>query len=491
MEDRKAAAIVGGGVIGGGWAARFALHGWEVSVFDPDPQAAAVLATVERARKSYPALYDRLLPPMGKVSFVADLADVARNASWIQESVPERLEVKLATIGRIQAHCSADAVIASSTSGFKPSDLQQGSPRPGQIIVAHPFNPVYLLPVVEMVLSGANDPELADTAEAVLRQVGMHPLRVRAEIDAHLGDRLLEALWREALWLIRDDIATTGEIDEVMTLGFGLRWAQMGLFETYRIAGGPQGMEHFIRQFGPHLKAPWTRLTEVPDLDDALAAKIGSQSDRQSGSHSIEELEEIRDANLVTMLRGLKARNWGAGRFLRDCEDRVTTSPERGMDCCPMTTVERVIPPDWIDYNGHMNEARYLEIFSLATDGFLEAIGCDSAYVEAGRSYFTLETHIRHLDEAFAGDQIHVQTICLLGEGKKLHLMHRLSGATGESLATGEHILVHIDLSVRRSSDPDAGIARALADISSIHAAAGLPGWAQPRLSFRRKGSSE
>ncbi len=491
MDDRKSAAIVGGGVIGGGWAARFALHGWEVSVFDPGPQAESVQATIDRARTFYPALYDGLLPPMGRVRFATDLAGAVRNASWIQESVPEQLEVKLATIGRIQDHCPADAVIASSTSGFKPSDLQQGSSHPGQIVVAHPFNPVYLLPVVELVLSGASDPGLADRAEAKLRQIGMHPLRVRAEIDAHIGDRLLEAVWREALWLIRDDIATTGEIDEVITLGFGLRWAQMGLFETYRIAGGPQGMEHFIRQFGPHLKAPWTRLTDVPDLDDALAARIGRQSDRQSGSHSIGQLEEIRDANLVTMLRGLKSRNWGAGRFLRDCEARVATRPDRGLDCCPMTTIERIIPPDWIDYNGHMNEARYLEIFSLATDSFLEAIGCDSAYVESGRSYFTLETHIRHIGEAFAGDRVSVETCCLLGEGRKLHLMHRLSSAAGDPLATGEHLLIHIDLAARRSSEPEAGVAVALADISHIHAAAGGPEWTEPQLSFRRKGSRE
>ena len=119
----------------------------------------------------------------------------------------------------------------------------------------------------------------------VLSQLGMHPLRVRKEIDAHIADRLLEAVWREGLWLINDGIATTQEIDDAIRYGFGLRWAQMGMFETYRIAGGEAGMAHFIEQFGPALEWPWTKLMNVPDLTDELINKIASQSDQQSGQY--------------------------------------------------------------------------------------------------------------------------------------------------------------------------------------------------------------
>ncbi|MEO1331750.1 MAG: 3-hydroxyacyl-CoA dehydrogenase family protein, partial [Pseudomonadota bacterium] len=142
-------------------------------------------------------------------------------------------------------------------------------------------------------------------AEATLRTIGMAPLRVRAEIDAHIADRFLEAVWREALWLVKDGIATTEEIDDAIRYGFGLRWAQMGLFETYRIAGGEDGMTHFLQQFGPCLKWPWTKLMDVPDLDAALVDKIARQSEAQSGHHGIRDLERIRDDNLVAILRAL------------------------------------------------------------------------------------------------------------------------------------------------------------------------------------------
>ncbi len=150
----------------------------------------------------------------------------------------------------------------------------------------------------------------------------MYPLKVRKEIDAHIADRFLEAVWREALWLVKDGIATTEEIDESIRMGFGLRWAQMGLFETYRVAGGEAGMKHFMAQFGPCLSWPWTKLMDVPEFTDELVDLIAGQSDAQSGHLSIRELERLRDDNLVSMLRALKARGdgSGAGRVIREHE---------------------------------------------------------------------------------------------------------------------------------------------------------------------------
>jgi len=131
-----------------------------------------------------------------------------------------------------------------------------------------------------------------------------------------VGDRLLEALWREALWLIKDGVATTEQIDDIMTHGFGLRWAQKGLFETYRVAGGTAGMRHFLEQFGPCLQWPWTKLMDVPDLDDQLISRIVEQSDAQAAGRTVSELEAERDANLVALLKALRTENAAAGAFL-------------------------------------------------------------------------------------------------------------------------------------------------------------------------------
>ncbi|MEM1266466.1 MAG: carnitine 3-dehydrogenase [Pseudomonadota bacterium] len=458
------AAIIGGGVIGGGWAARFLLNGWDVTVCDPDPDAARKVRDVlANARRSLPALYDRALPAEGRLSFEVDLRAAVNGADWVQESVPERLDVKHRVLGALTEAAPAEAVIASSTSGFKPSELTAAGSR---AIVAHPFNPVYLLPLVELV----GEVSITARASEILRGIGMYPLTLRQEIDAHIADRLLEAVWREALWLIKDDIATTAEIDEAIRMGFGLRWAQMGLFETYRIAGGEAGMAHFLAQFGPALAWPWTKLMDVPDLDDALVAKIAEQSDAQSGHSSVRELERTRDDALVGMLRALRVAGQGAGNVLNAHEGCL---PEPAPALLPVTA-ERQVPVSWRDYNGHMNEAHYLELGSKATDRFMELIGADAAYVAAGCSYFTVESHVRYLAEVAPGDRLTVTTQVLDGAGKKLHLFHRVE-RDGTCAATVETLLLHMDLGTRRTSPPSAEVAANLKAWAAKHAALPLP----------------
>jgi carnitine 3-dehydrogenase len=470
------AAIVGGGVIGGGWLARFLLNGWDVAVFDPDPEAERKLSEVlANARRSLPGLYDEALPPEGRLRFCASLEEAVAGAQWIQESVPERLELKHRVLTEIQAVMANDAVIGSSTSGFKPSELGAGVPRPGQVLVAHPFNPVYLLPVVEVVPHTSAAEDVITGALQTLRSIGMMPLRLRREMDAHVADRFLEAVWREALWLVKDDIATTQEIDDVIRFGFGIRWAQMGLFETYRIAGGEAGMAHFLAQFGPCLKWPWTRLTDVPDLDAALVEKISAQSDAQSGMRSIRQLERIRDDNLVALMRALKGRDWASGQTLREHDARLRLTSAAPDWSQPVETAARSVPVDWTDYNGHMNESRYLELFSTATDRFMELIGCDAAYIAAGGSYFTVETHLQHLDETHAGATVRVTTQLLEGSGKRLHLLNRMFDAGGELLATAEHLLIHVSLATRRATPPGAELQQRLAELQSRHAALPQP----------------
>ncbi len=462
----KQAAILGGGVIGGGWAARFLLMGWGVTIFDPDPHAKRKISEVlSNARRSLPALSDVAMPNEGELHFCTSVQDAVANADWIQESVPEQLDIKQKIFAEVQSYCRDDAIIASSTSGFKPSQLQDGSDHPQQIIVAHPFNPVYLLPLVELVGAAGT----IHKAEEILADLGMVPLHVRKEIDAHIADRLLEAVWREALWLIKDGIATTSEIDDAIRFGFGLRWAQMGLFETYRVAGGEAGMAHFIKQFGPALKWPWTKLTDVPDLTSDLVDKISSQSDAQSGEHSIRKLERIRDDNLVSIMRALKTRNWGAGVILNDHDQRLMPDPQKDFGR-PLKTISRTVPIDWTDYNNHMNESRYGQVFSDAADRVMAMIGADQAYIKGGFSYFTVDIRIRFLSETQAGEGIYVTSQVLEGEGKKLRIFNQMHHNDGRLLATGEQLLIHVDLKSRRACDPAENVAIRLAEIAAAHA---------------------
>lgn len=358
------AAIIGGGVIGGGWAARFLLNGWDVAVYDPDPQAERKIDEVlENARRALPMLYETAMPAEGRLSFASSIAEAVSDADYVQESVPERLELKHRVYAEIEA-ANRDVPVGSSTSGFKPSELSEGLVTAHRLFVAHPFNPVYLLPLVEIVCGPADEERVAQACD-MLTSVGFRPLKINAEIDAHIADRLLEAVWREALWLVHDDIATTEEIDEAIRLGFGLRWAQMGLFETYRIAGGEGGMAHFVEQFGPALAWPWTKLMDVPEMTPDFAAKIGAQSDAQSGALDIRALEQLRDRNLVAILRALKREGSGAGAVIA-AQEGPLRAPDG--DAVPMITIRRVVPSDWTDYNGHMNESRYGQVFSDAAD---------------------------------------------------------------------------------------------------------------------------
>ncbi len=456
------AAIVGGGVIGGGWAARFLLNGWDVAVFDPDPEAERKIAEVlANARRALPGLYERAMPPEGKLVFRESMAATVSGADWVQESVPERLDLKHDVFGEVIAAAPEGAVIGSSTSGFKPSALNAAGHR---VIVAHPFNPVYLLPLVEL----AGEPAQTAKAADVLRGIGMYPLTLRREIDAHIADRLMEAVWREALWLVRDGIATTGEIDEAIRMGFGLRWAQMGLFETFRIAGGEAGMRHFLAQFGPCLSLPWTKLMEVPEYDGDLVELIAGQSDAQSGHMSIRALERLRDDNLVAMMRALKRTGSGAGGVIAAHEAELPRT-ETGPDGLPVT-LELQVPTAFVDYNGHMNEAPYMEVAARASDRLMELLGADADYIAGGFSYFTAENHIRYLAEIDIGDRITVTTQALGGDGRKLHLLHRFWTGGESPAATVETLILHVDLSTRRVVAPDGMVADRAAALVASHA---------------------
>ena len=454
MSAGKKAAIIGGGVIGGGWAARFLLNGWDVAVFDPDPEARRKIGEVlAGARRALPALYDRPLPGEGVLSFHSELAEAVAGADWVQESVPERLELKHKVLGAISA-AAPDAVVGSSTSGFKPSELNAGGAR---AIVAHPFNPVYLLPLVELV----GDFTLLHRADEILRSIGMYPLHLHHEIDAHIADRLLEAVWRESLWLVHDGIATTEVIDEAIRMGFGLRWAQMGLFETYRIAGGEAGMKHFMAQFGPALDWPWTKLMDVPPFTDELVELIAGQSDAQSGHLSFRELERLRDDNLVAMMRALKRTGSGAGGVIAAHEAGLA-HPAAEDGALPVSFAGQV-PTAWAGADGLVAAPHYLEVATKASARFVESV----AGTEAAGHWVHGESHLATLCPARPGERISATTQILGATGAKLHLFHRIHRGDGEIAATVECLLTHVDRRDSTPCPPPEPVARGLRDCAA------------------------
>ncbi|MCA2010495.1 carnitine 3-dehydrogenase [Cereibacter sphaeroides] len=487
MTTNRKAAIIGGGVIGGGWAARFLLSGWDVAVFDPDPEAPRKVGEVlANARAALPALADVPMPAEGTLTFHDNIHDAVEGAEYIQESVSERLDLKHRVYAQIQ-QSAPDTLLGSSTSGFKPSELQENAANPGSIFVAHPFNPVYLLPLAEVVPSPKNDAEKIEKVKEILREIGMFPLHVRKEIDAHIADRFLEAVWREALWLVKDGIATTEEIDEAIRMGFGLRWGQMGLFETYRVAGGEAGMKHFMAQFGPCLSWPWTKLMDVPEFTDELVDLIAGQSDEQSGMHSIRELERIRDRNLVGFLRVLKDSNWGAGKVLldHDTRRRVTAPDPTPETAAPMVLAHMQVLPGWIDYNGHMTESRYLFASSETCDAFLRNIGAGMDYVAGGHSYYTAESHIMHAGEAKLGDRLTGSVQVLGADEKRLHLFIRIERGE-ELLASIEQMLLHVDMKAGKSCPAKPEVLERLMPIVEAHKALERPATAGRHVGQKR-----
>jgi carnitine 3-dehydrogenase len=468
--NRKAA-IIGGGVIGGGWAARFLLNGWDVGVFDPDPEAERKIAAVlGNARLALPALSDVPMPAEGRLTFHGTIGEAVEGAEYVQESVSERIDLKKKIYAQLQ-QANPGVLIGSSTSGFKASDLQEGSSAPHNIIVAHPFNPVYLLPLSEVSGSPANSAETVERTVQIMRDIGMFPLVIRKEIDAFIGNRFLEAVWREALWMLVDGVATTEEIDEAIRMGFGLRWGQMGLFETYRIAGGEAGMRHFMAQFGPALKWPWTKLMDVPEFNEELVDLVASQSDAQSGMYGIRELERIRDQNLVGFLRSLKERNWGAGKVLREHDARRAAAFEVEPSGAPLALAQMQVLPGWIDY---MTESRYLFAASETCDAFLRLIGAGMEYVAAGHSYYTAETHIMHLGEAKLGDRLTGTLQVLASDEKRLHTFIRIL-KDGVPVATVEQMCLHVDMKAGKTVPAAAEVLAKLGPITAAHRALPKP----------------
>jgi carnitine 3-dehydrogenase len=480
MRNVKTLGLLGTGVIGGGWAARALHYGVDVIAADVKPEMEEwIRGAVANAEPALARLTFAPLPPKGTLFFTTDFKMMAQRADFIQENIPEQLPLKQRMLAEVSRHAAADVVIASSTSGLTPTDLQRDMLAPERFCVAHPFNPVYLLPLVELVGGTKTAPATIEAAMKFFTYIGMHPLRVRREVPGHLTDRLQEALWREILHLVNDGVATTGELDESIVYGPGLRWAAMGTNLIYHLAGGESGMRHMLAQFGPCLKWPWTKL-EAPELTETLIDRMVEGTQAQAAGRSIRELERLRDDSLVAVQQVLRQYNIGAGATLRALEERLyqdaaaagpVSALERGK---PLRLVDAVVRPEWIDYNRHMSDFRYGQVFGDAMDSLYRRVGVDEAYRATGRMYYSVETHLMYLGEAKAGEALYVTTQLLAVDEKRLHVFHRLFRGRDDALiATDEQMHLHVDTAQAKATAVDPAVRAKLEAIRNDQA--GLP----------------
>ena len=467
--------IVGTGVIGTGWAVRALARGYRVVATDPASGAEERFRSgIERAWPSTRKL--GLFPGADReqVTWAESLAEVAATSDFVQESVPEDAEIKGPVHIELDAAAASNVIIASSSSGLLPSEMQSVLEHRERFVVGHPFNPVYLLPLVEVVAGQETSTDTVQSAVDHYRDLGMHPLVVRNEVEGYLSDRLQEAVWREILHLVSDDVATTDELDEALIYGPGLRWAGMGTSLTFHLAGGEGGMRHTLEQFGPALELPWTHL-RAPELTDELVDRMIDGTHAQAGGRSVEELETIRDDYLVSVMRALRAHDIGAGQVLAKHEDRIQKSDTPKWRVgdevpVPLRSYSTAVEPEWVDYNGHMTESAYLSAAGWATDALFRYVGIDDAYRKAGHSFYTVETHIKFKKEARVNHRLDIETAVLGVDDKRLHFIHFVGNTEhGETNATIEQMLVHVDMTEGRSSPilPDVRIA--LAVVADAH----------------------
>ncbi|WP_441258762.1 3-hydroxyacyl-CoA dehydrogenase NAD-binding domain-containing protein [Bradyrhizobium sp. 521_C7_N1_3] len=491
MPERlpRAVGLLGGGVIGGGWAARFILNGIDVRLYGPSRGAVErVRGTLANARQAYRRLTLIPLPAEGALTVVESVADAVRGVDLVQESAPERLELKQQLLAAASRAAAPGTLICSSTSGIRPSLLQAEMDHPESFLVAHPFQPVYLLPLVELCAGERTAPEALERAAAIYRAIGMHPLVVRKEVDGFLANRLGEALNRESLWLVHDDAATLQEIDDAVRYSWALRRAAIG---SYRAADGGEGMRQTIEQWA--FKWPWSRLTDKPDINGAFLDKAAEQADALVKADPLDvPADQKRDDLLVALLQALRSQNYGPGETLARWEQGLQTrAPNISNGSGPLRMPTRDITSDWIGHYGRVNESRYLELFGNATDSLLRSIGVDGEYRSSHGTYETVETHLSYLRELYAGDRIQVLTQILAADDKCLHLFHVLTREGDEArAATGEQMLIHVDAVSKRRGPVNGHVRERLLELTRLHARLPRPEPANANIQLRRAAKS-
>lgn len=297
---------IGAGPIGGGWAAHFLARGYDVTAYiHSEAEVAALMSVINTGWISLTALGLAPGASLDRLRMTTDLAEAVRGAQFIQESAPERLALKQALYRRLGELAPRDCVIASSTSGLMMTEIQAECPTPERTVIGHPFNPPYLLPLVEVVGGKATDPAAVDWAVEFYQVAGKAPLAMKKEIPGFVATRLQEALWREALHMVANGEATPADIDNALMNGPAPRMAVQGQCMAFHVACGEGGMATNLDQFGPALQWPWTRLA-APELTQELRDRMVEGCNEIAGDRHFEEMAATRDREIVAVLKAIR-----------------------------------------------------------------------------------------------------------------------------------------------------------------------------------------
>jgi carnitine 3-dehydrogenase len=297
-------ALVGTGVIGASWASLFLAKGLDVIATDPAPDAEASLRAI--VARQWAAMESLGLEPgasQSRLTFTASLEEAVRDADFIQESGPERLELKRDLYRRMDVAARPDVVIATSSSGILISEVQTACAlRPDRVLVGHPFNPPHLIPLVEVVGGKATSAAAIETAMAFYAAVGKKPIHIRKEVKGHVANRLQAALWREAFSLVHEGVASVADIDTAIAHGPGLRWALLGPFLNLHLSGGAGGLQHVLEHLGPPIESWWADMKPV-SIDPTLIAEIVAGGDAELEGRSLTAMTQDRDRVLLELMR--------------------------------------------------------------------------------------------------------------------------------------------------------------------------------------------
>ncbi|MGC6517664.1 MAG: 3-hydroxyacyl-CoA dehydrogenase NAD-binding domain-containing protein [Candidatus Puniceispirillaceae bacterium] len=303
MQEITTTAVLGAGVIGASWSALFLAAGKDVQIYDPAPTAEAdVRAYIEKA---WPTLNELGLVKEGRkgdLRFYDSAANAVKGAQFIQENVPERIEVKKAIFAEIEPHLDDKAIICSSASGLMVREMQEGWQDPSRFILGHPFNPPHLIPLVELLANEKTAEDVIPMAEAFYESVGKITIRVKKEVPGHVANRLQAALWREAIHLVKEGVATVEDVDKAVWSGPGLRWAAMGPTMLFHLGAGEGGLDSFCERYTPSFNRWWDDLGD-PRLSPELAAILSQGVHEEAGSQNVSDLSAKRDELITAMLK--------------------------------------------------------------------------------------------------------------------------------------------------------------------------------------------
>ncbi len=303
MSSIKKVAVIGTGVIGAGWIIRCLAHNKIVYAFDKDPKLKnSLIKEIKRTWPFVKKLFKKNKLNLKNFYYFTSLERTLKDAEFIQECATENYALKTKLMSTIGNYAKPNAIISSSSSGLLPTRIYSKCKNPQRSLIGHPFNPVYLLPAVEIVPGKKTTAKYLNQAKKFYKSISMNPIMVKKELPGYLSDRLQEALWREGLHIINEGYATTEDLDRAIEDGPGLRWSLMGTFLTFHLAGGKAGMKHMLEQFGPALKLPWTKL-KAPTLSKKLSSKVIKGTKKQARGKSVDKISNIRDDYLVSLLK--------------------------------------------------------------------------------------------------------------------------------------------------------------------------------------------